>query len=103
MSGTAVSGSAYYLALIGGALMILLGLLGVLVRFGAFIFSWGFAYSGVVTLVMGIIAIIGARKVNTLAWAIALIIVGLIGGGVGGLLVLVGAIIGLVDVTITKA
>jgi len=40
--------------------------------------------------------LIGARSVTTLVWAIVLIIVGLIGGGLGGLLVLLGGIIGLV-------
>ena len=100
MPGTSASRAAYYLALIGGVLMVLLGLLGLLVDFGAFLFHWGFAYGGILTLVMGVIAVIGARSVNTLAWAIVLIIVGLIGGGFGGLLVLVGGIIGLVNATL---
>ncbi len=97
MSGTSISTIAYYLALIGGILMVLFGLLGFIgSSFGAFYFHWGFAYGGIVTLIMGVIAIVGARSASTLVWAIVLIIVGLIGGGLGGLLVLLGGIIGLI-------
>ena len=110
MSGTSVSTVAYYLVLIGGILMIIFGLVGLLVDFGGFIFRGGFAYGGIVTLVMGIIAVIGARSVNTLVWAIVLIVVGLIdgglsgfGAGLGGLLVLLGGIFGLITVLSKKA
>lgn len=105
MSGTSISTIAYYLALIGGILMILLGLLGLIVDFGGFLFRWGFgfAYGSIVTLVMGIIAVIGARSVNTLVWAIVLIVVGLVGGGLGGLLVVLGGVFGLITVLSKKA
>jgi hypothetical protein len=96
MSTTSVSTIAYYLALIGGALMILFGLIGFFGSFGAYYLHWGYTYGGIVTIVMGIIAVIGAKSVNTLVWAIVLIIVGLIGGGLGGVLVLLGGILGLV-------
>jgi hypothetical protein len=52
---------------------------------------------------MGVIAFIGARSVNTLVWAIVLIIIGFIGGGLGGLLVLLGGIFGLVTSLSKKA
>ncbi len=87
---------AYYLALIGGILMIVFGLIGFFGEFGAYYLHWGFSYAGILTLIMGIIAVIGARSVNTLVWAIVLIIVGLIGGGLAGFLVLLGGILGLV-------
>jgi hypothetical protein len=103
MSTTSVSTIAYYLALIGGVLMILFGLIGFFGSFGAFYLNWGFSYGGIVTLIMGIIAVIGAKSVNTLVWAAVLLIVGLIGGGVGGLLVLLGGIFGLINVLSKKA
>ncbi len=102
MSKTSVSIIAYYLALIGGIIMILFGLLGLLVDFGSFIFHWGFAYGGILTLVMGVIAVIGARSASTLVWAIILIIVGAVGGGLGGLLVLLGGLFGLISVLTKK-
>jgi len=76
--------------------MVLFGLLGFVGSFGAYYLHWDFAYGGIVTLVMGVIALVGARSASILVWAIVLIIVGLIGGGLGGLLVLLGGIIGLI-------
>lgn len=103
MSGTSVSQIAYYLALIGGILMVVFGLLGFFQSsFGGFYFYWGYAYGGIVTLVCGIIAIIGAKSASTLVWAIVLIIVGAVGGGLGGLLVLLGGIFGLITVLAKK-
>jgi hypothetical protein len=83
--------------------MVLFGLVGLLVDFGGFFFNWGFAYGGIVTLVMGIIAIIVARSASTLVWAIVLIVVGLVGGGLGGLLVLLGGVFGLITALSKKA
>jgi hypothetical protein len=109
LAGTSISQVAYILALIGGILMVIFGLLDIV---GASIsgfeiigrpYFFAFGLAGVVTLIMGIIAIIGARSASTLVWAIILIIVGLIGGGLGGLLVLLGGIIGLIAVLTKKA
>ena len=65
MSGASVSTIAYYLVLIGGILMVLFGLLGLIADFGSFIYHWGFSYGGIVTLVMGVIAIIGSRTLKS--------------------------------------
>ncbi len=51
----------------------------------------------VFTVIVGIIAVIGSRYVRILGWSIALIVLGYIGGGLGGLLVLIGGILGLVS------
>ena len=101
MARTSLGQVAYVLALIGGILLVIFGLLSLLsIGFGGpTFFYWSlysFAYSGIVMLVCGIIAIIGARSVTTLLWAIVLIIVGIIGGGLGGLLVVLGGLIGLI-------
>ncbi len=96
-STTPLSRVAYYLVLIGGILMVVFGLLGLVVTaFSEPFFHWGFAYGEVVTLVLGVVAIILARSAGSLLWAIVLIIIGLLGGGIGGLLVLIGGVIGLV-------
>ena len=71
--------------------------------FGAYYLYWGFTYGSIVTIVMGVIAIIGAKSVNTLVWAIILIIVGAIGGGLGGILVILGGLIGIITVVSKKA
>ena len=100
-----LSQAAYVLALIGGILLVILGLLSLIgysIAIGVPSFvHWGFAYSGIVAIVCGIIAIIGSKSASTIVWAIVLIIVGFIGGGLGGLLVIFGGIIGLIA-AITK-
>ena len=101
MAQTSLGQVAYYLALIGGILLVIFGLLSLFsIGFGgpAF-FYWSvysFGYSGIVMLICGVIAVIGAKSATTLVWAIVLIVVGLIGGGLGGTLVLLGGIIGLI-------
>jgi len=55
-----------------------------------------------VALILGIVCIIGARYSNRLEWAIILIILGYIGGGLGGLLVLIGGVLGLVSALVKK-
>ena len=42
--------------------MILFGLLGFVGSFGAIYFHWGFAYGGIITLIMGVIAVVGAKS-----------------------------------------
>ena len=105
MSELSVSKLAYYLALIGGILLILFGLLS-LIGFGRLSYLhfsfYAFAYDGIVSLVCGVIAIVGAKSANTLVWAIVLLIVGVIGGGLGGLLVVLGGLLGLVTVLTKK-
>ena len=103
MSEISVSRIAYILALIGGILMVIFGLLGLIgTSFGPFLY-WGYAYGSIVTIICGVIAIIGAKSANTLVWAIVLIIVGIVGGGLGGLLVAIGGILGLITVLLKKA
>ena len=99
MAKTSLGRVAYLLVLVGGILMILLsalsflgmafmpfGMLGLFASFGA-IFG----------IMLGIVAIYGSKRVTELLWAIILIVVGLVGGGIGGLLVLVGGILGLLS------
>jgi hypothetical protein len=103
MAQTSLGQVAYVLALVGGILLVIFGLLSLLtIGFGGpSFFYWSvysFGYSGIVMLICGVIAVIGAKSVTTLVWAIVLLIVGFIGGGLGGLLVLLGAIIGMIVV-----
>ena len=92
--------AAYYLALIGGILLVVFGLLA-LVGYAISLpfnvplrgMTFGFAF---LPLILGIVAIIGAKRVSELLWAIILLIVGFLGGGIGGLLVLLGGLLGLI-------
>ena len=106
MADTSISRIAYILALIGGILLVIFGLLDLIGFTGLAIFHfsfYAFAYAGIVAIICGVIAIIGARSASTLVWAIVLIIVGIIGGGLGGLLVVLGGLLGLIVVLTKKA
>ena len=91
--------AAYYLVLIGGILLVVLSLLA-LVRYPISIpvpwpgYSFGFVW---LPLILGIVAIIVAKRVTQLVWAIILIIIGFLAGGIGGILVLLGGLLGLLS------
>ena len=94
MTEISVSRIAYILALIGGILLIIFGLLSLIgfSRLSYLHFNfYAFAYDGIVSLICGVIAIIGAKSASTLVLAIVFIIVG---GGLGGLLVVLGGLLG---------
>ncbi len=52
---------------------------------------------GVITLLIGLLAVLGAARVSVPAWNIVLLVLGLFVGGLGGTLVFIAAIIGLVE------
>ena len=91
---------AYVLALIGGIILVIQGILSFvgsafILFVPSIIGPLGGSYWGIIQIVLGIIAIMGARRTSDLTWDIILIVVGVIAGGLGGLLVLLGGIIGL--------
>ena len=53
-------------------------------------------FGAIVGIILGIVAIYGSKRVTDLMWAVILIVVGLLGGGIGGLLVLIAGILGIV-------
>jgi hypothetical protein len=109
MSEMSVSRIAYILALIGGILLVIFGLISLIgSSFGPSFLYWGwgfasFAFGGIISIICGVIAIIGAKSASTLVWAIVLIIVGIIGGGLGGILVVLGGLLGIIVVITKKA
>jgi len=101
MADASLGRVAYVLALIGGVILVILGLLSFLgMAFSMITFSmfgpFGGSFWGIIEIVLGLVAIYGAKRVTDIAWAVVLIVVGVIGGGLGGLLVLLGGIIGLI-------
>jgi hypothetical protein len=90
----------YILALIGGIIMVLLSLAGILnftVNIPIQSPLLGFFGVGLISLILGIVALYGAKRVSVLLWAVILIVIGFLGGGIGGLLVLLGGIVGLIS------
>ncbi len=82
--------------------MVLFGLLGLLGYAMMSMMSFGmprfFGRFAILGLALGVVAIIGSKRVTELVWAIILIVIGLIGGGeIGGIFVLIGGILGLIS------
>jgi hypothetical protein len=101
---TTLSYAGYILVLIGGLLLVILGILSILGSpFLAYspITALGSLAYGVMGIIIGIICMIGAKYVTTLAWAIILLVLGVIAGGlagnIGGILVVLGALLGLIS------
>jgi hypothetical protein len=105
---------AYILALIGGIILVIQGLLS----FGGMAFimcddflcpfqydilgngvapSLGGPFWGIIIILLGIVAIYIAKRATGLTWDILLMVLGVIAGGLGGVIVLVGGIVGLVS------
>jgi hypothetical protein len=101
--------AGYILALVGGIIVLLFGLLGLL-EVGVHIFRGisllGFLSGTVRSLaqiVIGIVCIIGSRFVSNLVWAIVLLVLGIVAGTIGGTLVVIGTLLGLVSVLLKSA
>ena len=90
----------FILALIGGITIIVLSL-AALLNFPIYLpFQSplaGYFGIGVVSLILGVVAVFGSKRVNELVWAVVLMIVGFLGGGIGGLLTLLGGLLGLLS------
>jgi len=63
----------------------------------------GVAAHGLVTLVIGVVCVLGSRYVGTLLWAIILLVLGIVATGIGGRLVILGALLGLASNLVKKS
>jgi hypothetical protein len=86
---------ASLLAFGGALLMIVIGVyVFVESSFGA-VFIRQTILSGAVTILCGVVALIGWNRLGGMIWPIVLIIAGAVGGGAGGVLVAIGGILGI--------
>ena len=80
--------------------MVILSLLGLVSYAVALPFQspiGGYFGVGIISLILGIVAVILSKRAGELVWSIVLVIVGFLGGGIGGLLVLIGGVLGLIS------
>ena len=85
------------LVLIGGILLIVFGLYTVLGGSLNLPSYLGFSVSGsILGIIVGVIALIGYTRIRELVWAVLLAVLGWYVGGIGGLLVLLGALLALI-------
>jgi amino acid transporter len=98
--GGTIATAGYILALVGGIIIIILSLAAIL-HFPLYLPITsplgGYFGIGIITLILGIVAVVGSRRVNELIWAIVLMVIGFLGGGIGGLLALIGGLLGLLS------
>ncbi len=94
--------AGYIITLVGGILLLIGGVIGfflspfrLLIQLSVlgFLESW---IGSIFAIIVGIIAMVGAKYVSRLDWGITLLILGAIVGGAGGL-VFLGAILGLIS------
>ena len=97
--------AGYILVLLGGILLVIFGLLGllgtVLIPFSP-LYYIGASVHGLVTLIIGVICVIGSKYVARLEWAIILLVLGIVATGIGGTLVILGALLGLIAALMSK-
>jgi hypothetical protein len=102
MAKSSLGRPAYLLVLIGGILMVVLRLLGLLgfsmVSMMGFGMQRPFPGYEILGIILGIVAIIFAKRVTQPLWAVVFVVIGLIDlQGIGALLVLLGGILGLIS------
>jgi len=90
----------YVLGLLGGILIIVLSL-AALVHYPTNLpFQVplaGYFGIGVISLILGVVAVFGSKHVNQLIWGVVLMVVGFLAGGLGGLLAIAGGLVGLLS------
>jgi len=90
----------YGLALLGGIVIIVLSL-AALAHYPLYLPIQvplaGYFGIGLISLILGIVAVFGSKHVNELIWGVVLLIVGFLAGGVGGLLAIIGGLVGLLS------
>jgi len=90
----------YVLGLFGGVVIIILSLASLVhfpLNLPIQVPLGGYFGIGVISLILGVVAVIGSKRVNELIWGILLMVVGFLVGGVGGLLALIGGLVGLLS------
>ena len=93
---------ARLLLIIGGLILILgavlqaVGNIRGLLDLAPSVPSLGSLTSGIIGLIVGVLALIGAGQVSNPAWSIILLVLGFLVGSLGGILIFIGALIALV-------
>jgi len=90
----------YILALLGGIIIIALSLAAILhypISLPIQVPLAGYFGIGVISLILGVVAVFGSKRVNEILWGVVLMAVGFLAGGVGGLLAIIGGLVGLLS------
>jgi hypothetical protein len=96
----AVSELGYAFAILGALVMILLSLANFLGFSITLPFHAPIAAmfgSALIGLILGVVAFIGSKHVLESIWAVALLVIGYVGGGLGGMMALFGGVLGILS------
>jgi len=99
-AGTVMWELGYVLALLGGIIIIVLNLASIFhypINLPFQVPLAGYFGIGAVSLVLGVVAVFGSKRVNQLVWGVVLMAVGFFTGGIGGLLAIIGGLVGLLS------
>lgn len=90
----------YVLSLLGGIIIIALSL-AALAHYPLYLPIHvplaGYIGIGIISLILGVVAVFGSKRVNELVWGVVLMGIGFLTGGLGGLLAIVGGLVGLLS------
>ena len=90
----------YVFALLGGIIITVLSLASILhypTNLPIQVPLAGFFGIGVISLILGVVAVFGSKRVNEIIWGVVLMAVGFLAGGIGGLLAIIGGLVGLLS------
>lgn len=96
----AVSELGYILALVGAVVMILLSVasfFGLAITLPFRVPMAAMFGSAIIGLILGVVAFVGSKHVRELIWAVVLLVIGYVGGGLGGLMVMAGGLLGILS------
>ena len=98
---------AKVLVLVGGIVLLVTGLLqvlsgGVSLLAESLLNGVGGVGEGMVKVVVGLIGLLAYRFLRSIAWTIVVLVLGIIAGGLGGVLLLLGAIVALVGTFVRR-
>jgi len=94
---------SYVLVLVGGIVMVVSGIASLIGMTVLAPSALGYVFGGeIFQMILGGAAFLLAKRVKELLWAIILLIIALIGGGLGGILVALGAIASLVVIFLKR-
>jgi hypothetical protein len=94
---------SYVLVIVGGIVLVISGIAS-LIGMGVLAPSaLGYVAGGdFLQMILGVAAFFLAKRVKELVWAIVLVVIGFIGGGIGGVLVALGGIASLVAIFLKR-
>jgi hypothetical protein len=94
---------AYVLVLVGGVVMAISGIASLIGMTVLAPSALGYVSGGdLLQIVLGAASFLLAKRVKELVWAIVLLIIGFVGGGIGGVLVVLGGIASLVAIFLKR-